>query len=178
MVTQPTLSDVLIEAGFETSIAHRVADVIERDLAGVAQQPDVDRRFDNVDRRFDRIEVRLDVMQSRFEQIDGRFEQIDERFTTQDRLIDGRFEAVDKEFQALHQRIDDFKENNDREFKALHQRIADFKESIERIFAERKESVDRRISMLSWAVALAFALMIGGFGAIIALLISILERLP
>ena len=161
MVTQPTLSDVLIEAGFETSIAHRAADVIERDLAGVAQQPDVDRRFD-------RIEVRLDVIEG--------------RITAQDRLIEVRFEAVDKELALLNTRIDDLKENNEREFKAVHQRIDDLraellgrltehKESIERSLAAHKESLERRLTVQFWVIAF-------GFGAIIALLISILERLP
>ena len=160
MVTQPTLFDVLIEAGFEAPIARRAAEVIERDLAGVAQQPDMDRRFD-------RIEVRLDVMEGRFALIDGRFEQVEERLQAQDRLIEARFEAVDKEFQTVHQRIDDLKESMEREIRALHQRIDDL-----------KENMDRRFNVLTWAIALISVLMIGGFGAIIALLIYILERLP
>ena len=167
MVTQPTLSDVLIEAGFETSIAHRAADVIERDLASVAQQPDVDRRFDEVDRhfddvdrrfdgvnrRFDRIEVRLDVMQGRFELIDGRLDAIEERFTTQDRLIEVQFAAVDKEIKTLHQRIDDLRA-----------------ELLGRL-AEHKESLERRLSIQLWATLL-------GFGSVFAVLGYIISRLP
>ena len=135
MVTQPTLSDVLIEAGFETSIAHRAAEAIERDLAGVAQQPDVDRRFD-------RIEVQLDV--------------IENRITTQDRLFEVRFEAVDKEIASLNTRIDDFQASTEREFKAVHQRIDDFQTSIERSFADHKASIERSLAAMKESLETRF----------------------
>ena len=109
MVTQRTLADVLIEAGFEPEAALRASDMIEQDLSDLARQSEVNLRFDQIDERF--------IAQERM---------IDERFAAQARVIDARFDGVDKQldgiqkqFDGVNKRIDDQQQNTDRRINLL-----------------------------------------------------------
>ena len=109
MVTQRTLADVLIEAGFEPEAALRASDMIEQDLSDLARQSEVNLRFDQIDERF--------IAQERM---------IDERFAAQARVIDARFDGVDKQLDGIHKqfdgvnkRIDDQQQNTDRRINLL-----------------------------------------------------------
>ena len=154
MVTQRTLADVLIEAGFEPEAALRASDMIEQDLSDLARQSEVNLRFDQMDERF--------IAQERM--IDERFAAqervIDERFAAQERVIDARFDGVDRDIKALDTRITDLRSEFMGHLQAL------------------KESMDRRFAVFTWALGLVFAALLAVFGALIAVLVELFSRGP
>lgn len=105
MVTQTTLTDVLVEAGFEPEAARRAIEMIEQDLSGLARQSEVDLRFDRVDERF--------IAQDQL--IEARFDGVDRQF----RAIDKQFDGVDRQFDGVNKRIDDTSNNTDRRISLL-----------------------------------------------------------
>ena len=170
MVTQRTLADLLIEAGFEPEAALRASELLEQDLSGLAKQAEVDLRFDQIDERFiaqDRaVEARFDrvdeqfaaqdrVINARFDAVDKQFDRVDEQFAAQDRVINAQFAAVDKQFAAV-----------DKQFDGVNKRIDD-----------AQQNTDRRISILTWVVGLLVAAMAAGFGVLITMVWDLLSRI-
>ena len=176
MVTQRTLADVLIEAGFEPEAALRASDMIEQDLSDLARQSEVNLRFDQMDERF--------IAQDRA--IEARFaaqeRMIDERFAAQDRMIDERFAAqdrmIDERFAAQERVIDARFDGVDRDIKALDTRITDLRSEFMGHLQALKESMDRRFAVFTWALGLVFAALLAVFGALIAVLVELFSRGP
>ena len=165
MVTQRTLADVLIEAGFEPEAALRASDMIEQDLSDLARQSEVNLRFDQMDERF--------IAQGRA--IEARFaaqeRMIDERFAAQDRLIDERFAAQERVIDARFDGVD-------RDIKALDTRITDLRSEFMGHLQALKESMDRRFAVFTWVLGLVFAALLAVFGALIAVLVELFSRGP
>ena len=163
MVTQRTLADVLIEAGFEPEAALRASEMIEQDLSDLARQSEVNLRFDQMDERFiaqgRAIEARFAAQDRLIDErfaaqerlIDERFAAqerlIDERLAAQERVIDARFDGVDKQFDGVNKRMDDYQRNT-----------------------------DRRFNILTWVIGLLVAAMATGFGVLLTWVWDLLSR--
>ena len=161
MVTQRTLADLLIEAGFEPEAALRASELLEQDLTGLAKQAEVDLRFDATDQQIKTLATEVNL----------RFDAVDRDLKALDTRIDDLKDSTERESRSLGQRItdlrtefigrlQDLKDGVDRDLAALHRRLDDF-----------KDSVDRRFTILTWSVLL-------GFGGVFAVLGYIITRLP
>ena len=174
MVTQRTLADLLIEAGFEPEAALRASELLEQDLSDLARQSEVNLRFDRVD----------------------------EQFAAQERVTNAQFDAVNKDIKAIHTRIDDLKDSVDRSLQdhkdsvdrslqdhkdsidrslqdhkeGVDRSLQDHKEGVDRSLSDHRESIDRRSGILTWAIGIGFTLTAAGFGVVIALLVELLNR--
>ena len=160
MVTQQTLADVLIEAGFEPEAARRAGEMIEQDLSDLARRSEVNLRFDQMDDRF----IAQDrAIEARFDGIDRQFEGIDRQFNG----IDKQFDGVNKQFDGVNKQLG-----------TLDTRITDLRTEFMEHLQVLKESMDRRFSVFTWALGLVFAALLAVFGALIAVLIELFSRGP
>ena len=153
MVTQQTLADVLIEAGFEPEAARRAGEMIEQDLSDLARRSEVNLRFD----------------------------QMDERFIAQDRAIEARFDGIDRQFEGIDRQFDGVNKQFDgvnKQLGTLDTRITDLRTEFMEHLQVLKESMDRRFSVFTWALGLVFAALLAVFGALIAVLIELFSRGP
>ena len=170
MVTQRTLADVLIEAGFEPEAALRASEMIEQDLSDLARQSEVNLRFDQMDERFiaqgRAIEARF-AAQDRL--IDERFAAqerlIDERFAAQERLIDERLAAQERVIDARFDGVDKQFDGVNKQFDGVNKRMDDY-----------QRNTDRRFNILTWVIGLLVAAMATGFGVLLTWVWDLLSR--
>ena len=163
MVTQRTLADLLIEAGFEPEAALRASELLEQDLTGLAKQAEVNLRFDAVDKQFDGVDRDIKAIHIR----------IDDLKDSVDRSLTSHKESVDRSLQdhkdSVDRSLQDLKEGIDRS-------LQDHKEGVDRSLSDHRESIDRRSGILTWAIGIGFTLTAAGFGVVIALLVELLNR--
>ena len=199
MVTQTTLADLLIEAGFEPEAALRVTRMIEQDLSDLAKQTEVSFRFDAVEKQID---IRIDGVDTQIKALDS---EVNLRFDGVDTRIDDLKDGTERELQGVNQRIDDLKNSTERESRSLGQRITDLRNELTGRFTEHKDGVEQSIAqlkasleakidnqgallrseieslrrehrILTWAIGIGFTLTAAGFGVVITLLIELLNR--
>lgn len=181
MVTQTTLADLLIEAGFEPEAALRASELLEQDLSDLAKQTEVSFRFDAVEKQID---IRIDGVDTQIKALDS---EVNLRFDGVDTRIDDLKNSTERESRSLGQRITDlrneltgrFTEHKD----GVEQSIAQLKASLEAkidnqgaLLRSEIESLRREHRILTWAIGIGFTLTAAGFGVVITLLIELLNR--
>ena len=166
MVTQRTLADVLIEAGFEPEAARRAGEMIEQDLSDLARRSEVNLRFDQMDERF--------IAQDRA--IEARFDRVDEQFAAQDRVTNARFDGIDKQFDGIDKQFDGI----DKQFDAIQKQFDAIDtqfDGVNKRIDDAQQNTDRRINILTWVIGLLVAAMAAGFGVLLTWVWDLLSRM-
>ena len=156
MVTQTTLADLLIEAGFEPEAALRASELLEQDLSDLARRSEVNLRFDRVDEQFaaqDRAShTQFDAVNRDIKALDTRIDDLKDSTERELRgvnlRIDDLKDSTERELQGVNQRIDDLKDSTERESRGLGQRITDLRHEMIGRFTEHKDGVEQSIAQL------------------------------